>query len=52
MRYPIPGLSPARESNRRRILLIGLDGLRWDIAAEDHVGSTLNHWLKQALSMR
>ncbi|HJG63857.1 MAG TPA: alkaline phosphatase family protein [Corynebacterium stationis] len=41
MRYPIPGLSPARESNRRRILLIGLDGLRWDIAAEDHVGSTL-----------
>ena len=41
MRYPIPGLSPARESNRRRILLIGLDGLRWDIAAEDHVGATL-----------
>src|SRR5690625_1364504 len=41
MRYPIPGLSPARESNRRSILLIGLDGLRWDIAAGDHVGSTL-----------
>ena len=41
MRYPIPGLSPARESNRRRILLIGLDGLCWDIAADDHVGSTL-----------
>lgn len=41
MREPIPGLRPAPETKRRRILLIGLDGLRWDIAAEDNVGTTL-----------
>lgn len=41
MRDPIPGPRPAPETNRRRILLIGLDGLRWDIAAEEGVGTTL-----------
>src|SRR5699024_6525837 len=41
MRYPMPGLRPANETNKRRVLLIGLDGLRWDIAAEPNVGTTL-----------
>ena len=41
MHYPMPGLRPANETNKRRVLLIGLDGLRWDIAAEPNVGTTL-----------
>lgn len=41
MRNPGNTATPESVDSDRRILLIGLDGVRWDIAAEPEVGSTL-----------
>lgn len=41
MRNPGNSTTPDTGDSNRRILLIGLDGVRWDIAAESGVGPTL-----------
>ncbi|WJY88837.1 alkaline phosphatase family protein [Corynebacterium confusum] len=41
MLNPEPGFRPAPASRRPRVLIVGLDGVRWDIAAEDSVAPAL-----------
>ena len=57
MRNPENVQNSENAGAKRRILLIGVDGVRWDIAAEQEVGSTLQklagegHWFSMHMEV-